>query len=284
MHRVEVTVLGTFLALAVTAKGEEKLSARIKAVEPTVNLTGMLDIRPGYLSKTGEFYTENAAELGVKVGKNLSLTYLQAFNNNLYNPGEKTTGAAPSMQVGYVRGRINGFWENTENRLKLSYEQRLYLPVMEAQQDLGLIAASRNYFKLSHKVNDSLSLSVFEIPVLFAHTKSGTGFGATASANNIFENRVYLIADIQFTQKISLSIPVMFHQTRKGDYADAKNSGTWSHFVWTNPELDYSITDKTIVGVSYYNNDSFFASDYSDTNFGGALESGVFQLVFTQLL
>ena len=273
LHGLELTIWGTLIAFAVTANAE-----------PPIAPMGMLDIRPGYLPLTGEFYTENAAELGAKIGKNAQLSYFQAFNSNLLSRAETTTGVAPSLQPGFIRGKLNNIWENPANKLKLSYEQRLYLPVMESQQNQGMILASRNYFKLSRQMNEVLKLSVYEIPIFFLNSRSGTGEGAAAKANNIFENRVYLMADIQITQKLSLSIPLMFHQTRTGNYGEAKNANGWSHYVWTAPELDYEVAANTTLGVAYYNNDSLMAADLSDTNFSGGLASGVFQLVFTQTL
>lgn len=284
LHGLELTIWGTLIAFAVTANAEQKVAATVKASEPAITPMGMLDVRPGYLPKSGEFYSENAAELGAKIGKNAQLSYFQAFNSNLLSRNEATTGVAPSMQPGYIRGKLNNIWENAENKLKLSYEQRLYLPVTEAQQNTGLIFASRNYFKLNRKINDTVSLTLSEIPIFFLNSRSGVGAGATARANNIFENRVYLIADFTLTEKLSLSIPLMFHQTRTGNYGEAANANGWSHFVWTAPELDYQVAANTTLGVAYYNNDSLMAADLSDTNISGALESGVVQLVFTQTL
>lgn len=284
LHGLEITLFSALMAFAISAKAEENLMATVPAAQPSIAPMGMLDIRPGYLPLTGEFYSENAAELGIKIGKNAQLSYLQAFNNNLLSRADETSGVSPSMQPGFIRGKLNNILESAETGLKLSYEQRLYLPVMESQQNAGLIAASRNYFKLSRKMNDSLTLSLFEIPILFVNSRAGTGVGDKAKANTFFENRVYLIADLQLSSKLSLSVPVMFHQTRAGNFEGAKNANGWSYFVWLNPELDYEIVDKTTIGVSYYNNDSLFASDLSQSNFAGGLESGVVQLVFTQML
>lgn len=284
LQGLELTILGTLVAFAVTVNAAEKVVAKISAPEPQVKIMGMLDVRPGYLPRSGELYTENVAELGAKIGKNAQLSYSQAFNNNLFSRRDATTGVSPSMQPGFIRGKLNNIYENTANKLKLSYEQRLYLPVMESQQNAGLIVASRNYFKLSRTVNETLKLTLSEIPIFFLNSRAGTGLGDKASANPVFENRVYLIADFQLTQKISLSIPLMFHQTRMGDYSGAANANGWSFYVWTAPELDYQVLENTTLGLAYYNYDSLFAPDLSKTNFGGGIESGVVQLVFTQTL
>ena len=284
LNGLELTIWGTLIAFAVTANAEEKIAGAIPPTDTQVSAMGMLDIRPGLVTKSGEMLTENAVELGAKFGKKYQLSYFQAFNSNLYSRSETTTGVSPSIQPGYIRGKVNDIWENAENKLKLSYEQRVYLPVMESQGNTGMIFASRNYFKLSRPINEVVKLTLSEIPILFVNSKSGVGSGATANANNIFENRVYLITDIQITEKLTLSIPLMFHQTRKANYEGAANSSSWTFHVWASPELDYSLTDNTTLGLAYYNNASLFSPDLAYTNFGPGLESGVVQLVFTQVL
>ncbi|MEZ4749605.1 MAG: hypothetical protein R3B54_02950 [Bdellovibrionota bacterium] len=62
-----------------------------------------------------------------------------------------------------------------------------------------------------------------------------------------------MIGDVTLAKGLTLSLPLMFHQTRHRSYqAGAKNNDSWSLFLWTWPELLYSVTEKTAVGLSYY--------------------------------
>ena len=141
-------------------------------------------------------------------------------------------------------------------------------------------------FRSSKKVNDRLQFTLSEVAIPIVNNRSGiVSKTGEAVANKIFENRVYLVTDIQLTEKLALSLPVMFHQSRTANFrSDASQNASWSFHVWTSPELDYAMSENLTLGVAYYNNDSFFTPNLSKSQFGQALESGEFQFVLTASL
>ncbi len=265
-------------------------TAKIEAKQtiPSIQATGYVDLRPSWVSQTGKFTTENTAELGAKLSSDISLSYMQGFSTNLYDSvsSKDKSGMKFAIDPGAVKTKVNNIWKNESQGLSLGYENRIYLPVDAASQERGLITSVRNYLKLSKIVSEQVKLTLSEIAIPMIHSRSGNvSSDGTVTANGIFENRVYLITDIQLTEKLSLSVPVMFHQTRTANFrSDAANNSSWSFSVWTNPELDYAVSDNLILGLAYYNNDSFFTSNLSKTQFGKALEGGTFQFVLTASL
>lgn len=274
--------------VASKANGEtanQKLEAQVPA---GISATGYIDLRPSWITKTGNFTTEDTVELGAKLTADTSLTYMQGVLTNIYDPNspEATSGMKPQLDAGAIRTKVNNIWKDDSRGLSLGYENRIYLPVDEPSQSHGMISAVRNYVKLSKKVNDQLKLTLSEVATPMFHNRAGTiSTAGIASANKVFENRVYFITDIQLSEKLSLSVPLMFHQTRTADFrSDAANNASWSFLVWTSPELDYAVNDNLTLGLAYYNNDSFFTPNLSKAQFGQALESGEFQFVLTASL
>jgi len=254
----------------------------------TTQATGYIDLRPSWITKTGGFTTEDTVEVGAKFSADASVTYMQGFVTNLYDPVNlaENRGMKFSLDAGALRFQIKNIWKSEAKSLALSYENRIYLPVDSGSQSRGVITSIRNYLKLSKSVSDNIKVTLSDAVIPFINSRSGSSSSAGVfTANNVFENRVYLITDIQLTEKLSLSIPVMFHQTRAANYrSEASNNAAWSFLVWTSPELDYAVNDHLTLGLSYYNNESFFSSNLSKAQFGQAFESGEIQLVLTASL
>lgn len=254
-------------------------SLSFAADTPAVRVKGSIDIRPTWVTQTGAMRTENELEAGAQLTPDVSITYVQDVLTNLYSPKDETsTGLKADLSVGFIRTRVNNLLKWDNDQFSLGYQSRVYFPTDRAAQNRQQILAARNYFTVSRKVSDSLKLTVSEIPIFFINNRAGVG----DAANPIFENRVYLIADVQITEKLSLSFPLMFHQTRRANYsATAANNNDWSFWVWTNPELDYALTPNYTVGLSYYNDaESLMTTDMKKFQIGKGLESGVLQLVF----
>jgi hypothetical protein len=274
--------------VAFKANGETA-NQKVEAQAPAgISATGYIDLRPSWITKFGNFTTEDTVELGAKLTADTSLTYMQGILTNIYDPNspEAASGMKPQLDAGAIKTKVNNIWKSDSDGLALSYENRVYLPVDEASQSRGMITAIRNYIKLSKSVTDNLKFTLSEIAIPMIHNQSGivSSVGG-ASANKVFENRVYFIADLQLTQKLSLSMPLMFHQSRTANFrSDAANNASWSFHVWTSPELDYAVNDNLTLGLAYYNNDSFFTPNLSKAQFGQALESGEFQFVLTASL
>ncbi len=252
----------------------------VLAVEESSNVVGTLEVRPSYESKVGRIFTENSAEVGYKVSPTLELTYAQNVDANLYNDKSATASMlSPTMQDGFLRFRVNKIATTTHGDRAFSYQGRIYAPTVAADRDAGFITANRNYFILSQKVNDTLSLSLMEIPVLYVFNSAGTVTDGVPSANPVFENRVYLIADINITKSLSLSVPLMLNSTRFADFdAAAELNGTWGHILWTYPELIYAVSPNLNVGLAFYSK-ALATPDLSSFTIGAGLEKGVTQLV-----
>lgn len=160
--------------------------------------------------------------------------------------------------------------------LSLSYQNRIYLPTADYDQAAGMLTLVRNYVTLTKKVSDKISVTLIEMPILEAYSRAGTVTATGASANSIFENRVYLIGDFKLSSKFSLSVPLMFHQTRFADFqAGAKNNASWALLLWSYPELTYALTDNTSLGFAYYSG-NLLEED--------ALKNGTFQFAVTAYL
>jgi hypothetical protein len=250
-----------------------------------ITATGYLDLRPSWTTKTGGVGTENAAEIGAKLSAHTTVTWIQAFNTNLYDPvsPQANSGLRFVLDVGGVRTKVNNIWTNESQGLALSYENRLYLPTDEPSRNNGLIANIRNYIKLSKIISSRVKLTLSDAVIPMVYSRSGNvSAKGVALANGVFENRIYLVTDIQFTDKLSLSIPVWLNQTRTANFrSDAANNSSWSFAVLTYPELDYALSDNLSLGLAYYNNESFFTPSLSKAQFGKSLESGEFQFVLT---
>lgn len=239
-------------------------------------IVGILDLRPSYLPASGEFRTENMIEGGYKFNKTVQVTYVQFFNTNLFAPkADERTGVSLSNEGGFIRTRLSKLL--TSGDLTFSMQNRAYLPVRTVDRDRGMITAVRQYLTLNQKISKVVSLTAMEIPILHLYSKSGLG----ARANPSFENRVYLIGDIQLSDKLSLSVPVMFHVTKNRDHAG--KAGATTFFAWINPELGYEVSDNLSVGVGYYS-DNLVNGDGSGLSINEGLKAGVFQLVATMSL
>ncbi len=242
-------------------------------------VTGGLDIRPSWVTKTGEFHTENNVSLGIKTTTDLEVSLVHNFNANLFQPVvEEPGGLAPSAVDAYLKAGFGPLWKSDDSKVSLSYSPRVYLPVREAARASGQVTAVRNYFTLKQKLGSMVTLSAVEVPILHLYSQPGAVTGGTASANPIVENRVYLIGDVQLTEKLSLSIPVMFHATRYRPFlVGAKNDNAMGYFLWVNPELTYAVSDKLSVGLSYYS-ENLIAGDLGSTTLNDGFEQGVAQI------
>lgn len=280
-YGVAVGVLALFASAAnaeTTAAGKTKFST-VK-VDPDANkIVGFVDIRPGYIP-TGQFLTENTVRLGYQFKKDRRLVVEQYISTNLYQPTSAASGMNVTQYDGYVGAQLNNLWTDKANGLSFSYAPRFYLPQSQLSQDRGLITFHRSNFALTKQFNGSFSLTLMEIPLLFLYENAGYVKNGTASANPIFQNRVYLIADVNITSKLKFSFPLMFFQTKHSDFqVGARNNGAWAHSVWIWPELDYSVNDKVTVGVAYYNMNNLIDADFHP-QIGDGLRNGVFQGVF----
>ena len=250
--------------------------------------TGYLDLRPSWITKTGGFTTENTAEMGARITQDTSISYMQGFNTNLFDPlsPEVSSGVRLELSPGAVRTKINNLWRDDRAGLSLSYENRVYLPIDAASRERGFVTALRNYIKLSKSFSNTLTLTLSDAVIPIIHSRSGNVSPmGLASPNGVFENRIQLETDLQLTEKLSISLPLMFHQTKLANFrADAIGNDSWTFYICTSPEIDYAVSENLTLGLAYYNIESFFNTNLSKSQFGQALESGEFQFVLTASL
>lgn len=255
----------------------------VVAAPSEAGLQGELDTRPSWTSGRGEFHTETGVELGYKFNKDVLVNYHQDFNTNIYEPLGDTKGLDLRAKEGFLRGKINNVW--MDGPWHFNYEARAYLPTRLETRDAGMITAVQNYLKLKYDIADKTSITLVEVPIVHFYDRAGTTVAGVSKANPIFENRVYLIGNVEIVQNLNLELPIMFHQKRHRDFvAGADNNNAWSYYLWVYPELAYDVTPNVSLGVAYYNYDSFLTANLSDTQFKTAFDSGVTQLVLRATL
>lgn len=258
-------------------------TATVNIAKPSdTAITGTLDIRPSWGSKAGEVHTENWVDLGYKSG-NYHLIYEQDFNTNIYSPGKATSGMDLTLIHGFIRAKANDVWVSPSKTYTLSLELRPFVPTYKVEREKGMITIVRAYAKFAAKVSDAVTLSAWEVPIAHVYDRAGNNVGGALSANRVFENRVYLMADWNITDKWALNFPIWISNSKFRNYAN-NVGGNWDNSLWTYPELDYAINNNYTLGLSWYNNDSFFNSDFSDSNFKQAFEGGITQVVFRATL
>lgn len=245
-------------------------------------ITGTVDIRPSHYVDT--LRTENYLDLGYKTG-NHHFIIEQDFNTNLYNPSSTTgySGADVEIRDTFLRYKYNNVWESDDKVFSLSYELRPFLPTFKSRRDAGMITIVRNYAKFAAKVSDSVTLSLWEIPIAHIYNRSGN-FNSAGEAvpNAAFENRIYFIADWSMSERWSLSFPLMLNSARLREFGG--KGGNWDHYLWIYPELDYAIDANYTVGLSWYNDAGFTKGDLSETTLESGFKNGVTQLVFRATL
>lgn len=234
---------------------------------------GSLDLRPSVQAEDGLLYSEDAMELGVQFRPGRSLSYVQTFFT--HEPGTNDSFIKPTVSPGYLRAKVGNIARIAALGVDVSYESRTYLPTWHVDRERGMIVTFRNYLKLNKDFGSKFSLMLMELPIFHFFDRAGTG----TRASPVFENRVYLVGTWNITDKLSFSLPIMFHQTLHREYAaDLKFGGGWSYFLWVNPEINYALTPKVTVGAGYYTAD-LVRPDLSATALEDGLGHGVFQLV-----
>lgn len=251
---------------------------------PSTNFFGALEIRPSWAPNGNVVTSEDYAELGYRVSADTTVSYAQNFLRTLYSPTTNSSDLLGSVDAGLFRAKVNNLWIDSANGLSLAYEQRLYLPTAQRDRDAGMIAISRNYVKLAKKINEAITLTVMELPILAVYERAGTLRGSSATANPIFQNRLYLLGSFNLTKSLNFTLPVMFHQTRYRDFqANARNNDSWDFLVWTYPELTWQVDSTMSFGIAYYS-DNLVKPDLSGLSIAKGLENGIIQVVATASL
>jgi len=277
---VAVTLSSIGLAEDTTAN-----AGALKTTQPAQSeskVFGTLDLRAEYYSSMAQYDTSDYAELGYQFNKDLKIGWYQGFDSNIYNSSYVMASAgkdgfAPMLDQSFLRTRVTNVWTNGD--WALNYESRIYAPTWKAERDQGNITRLYNAFKLARKVNNTLTLTAVEVvaPQIF----SVAGVGKTA--NPWYQNRVYLIGDINITSKLTLSIPVLLYTDFNREFAGADNSGKTTNLLYMWPELDYALNDHLTLGVAYVTG-NMVKPDFSETTMGDAFKNSVVQAIVTTTL
>ncbi len=233
---------------------------------------GFAEFRPSYTTKAGEVHSENAAELGYDFSKSTFLFYRQEFNTNLYNPAN-VSGTNVSPTDGYIKMVAQNLYSFSGTPLSLSYEGRYFLPTLERKREAGMLTTLRNYVWLKYAASNSLNFYLAEAPMI--HVYKDRGY--KNAANPIFENRVELVAEYIFTDKVKLVFPFKLSTTRYSNYqAGAKNNDAWGNYLYVHPELTYRLNANWKVGTAFYSG-ALTNATLSGLTIGDGLSSGIFQ-------
>lgn len=255
----------------------------VSATPSASKIVAGIDIRPSWDPALDVFRTEDAIEMGYQFKPGRSITYIQTATTNIHTPNE-SLGVNPMLDVGYLRTGLSRLLNDDSTGLSFGYQNRIYVPTAGYMRDAGQITMIRNYFNISKRVNDSVTVTLTEMPVFHFNSRAGTALTGAGSANASFQNRIYLTTDIQITDNLSFSLPVMFHQTKFANFQlGAKNNNIWNYLVWTYPEITYSLGGGTSVGLAYYSA-NLVKSDLSDLDLEAGLSNGTFQVAFTAYL
>jgi len=256
-------------------------AADTKSPSDKFGLFAQLDLRPSYLSNSGTWYQENGGELGFRAGAKTKLSYVQLFNNNIYDPSGKETGPGFLLKDGFVRGRFEKIVEVPESGFSFGYESRVYLPTDLDKSDRGLVTFVRNYFKLTEKFANTFSLGIWEVPIVHAYRQPGAAIQKVSDgslknyANPIFENRVYLIPEFAFANgKVILDLTIIHSATRYRDYQEgAELNDDWGHLLWIYPEITVEVSKGIRLGVAF-ESDNLVSPDFVQSTFQTGFEKG----------
>lgn len=270
------------LALALltgVVDAEPTISATASPAASETKIVGGIDFRPSMRLGDGSLHTENSLELGYQFARGRILSYMQYFETNLSNPSAEISGMNTAVYDGTLRARLGKLLENKDLGLSFSYENRLYLPISQLSRDQGMLTTVRNYFTVAKKLNDSVTLSLSEIPILGIYDRPGIlHAGGGATANMMFENRVYVTIDIALSDALSLSLPLQLYQTKARRMAGASNDGAWTFTAMIYPELSYALADNIYLGVAYYSS-NLIAPDFTRTTIQDGIGAGTIQAV-----
>jgi hypothetical protein len=298
MRKFFQALVGIALALAPSATASEPMGgsdATVSATSmesqvkmaltpaPEQKILGLLDIRPSWTTKAGEWHTENTLEGGYQFDRQTRLSYVQFANTNIYNPAAGNPGAISgvglALQDGFLRFKRSELWVSSDKQTSVSYQARLYTPTFGARRDAGFISFLRQYFTWMHKAG-IVDFIVSEAPAVYGYTQAGY----SGTANPLLENMVVAELDIHLAKGVILSLPIIVEQFRYRSYAaGARYNNSWLNQLWAWPELDIEVTDHHTIGLAYYT-DNFMRDDFSAFVPSRAVGNGVAQFIWTMVL
>lgn len=245
---------------------------------PDHKFFGTLDMRAEYYSMTGTYDTSNFIQFGYQFNPDVKVSYYQGFDSNVSGAslyGVKAQGLNPIWDQGFLRTRVANIYKN--GGFSINYENRIYMPTLPLDINSGNVTRIYNAIKFVEKVSDMVTLTAVEVVSPQIYKVAGTDANGP---NPWYENRVYLVADFQFTDKLSLDLPILMYQDKYRNYGTSDLSGNWGWIVYTWPELDYAINDNVTVGLAFVS-DNWVAPDLSSITIGHAFRNADFQFIVT---
>jgi len=260
------------------SRPEGENTARTSLI-PTKNFFGFFELRPTYTGLSGEFHTENTAQLGYKFSPDTTVSYIQYFNTRLYDPASSVSRGAVYLSDGWLYGQVNNILAD-QDKVNTFGMRELYIPPTDsAKRDLGFIGTFRTYFKYNHKFSNLYNLDVWNVPMAHIYSRAGTTVPGTNQANPVFENEVILQHNFNITEKLQFVFPIIWEYARYASYrADAQNSGRWVSTFWIWPEITYNVTPDTQVGLAY-ETDNLLQDDLSGASWDNGFKKGLFQVL-----
>jgi len=216
-------------------------------------LSAAVDLRPSWSSARGTVHSENEASLSYQFNERTSLAYVQEFGT-----GHLGEGIDLLLGDGYLRAfraqAVSG----------VDYTLRLYAPTRREDREAGRLTILRNHFYVPAQVSNWLTLSFTEIPIWHVYS--------TPDPHPSLENRMEWAAEMSFfDEKLKVKIPVILQNVWNSD-------STWTNLFWVNPEVIYSVSETTGLGLAFY------TQNLIEDSLSHGVQHGIFQVVFQQVL
>lgn len=244
------------------------------------SIYGYLEFRPSYTSNIGEFHTENTADVGYKLNSNLKTGYVQFYNTNLMNSSSQTTGLNLSIQDGFAYLKAKNLWESSDKHLALNYQLRLLTPTNSVKYAAGYRSSIRNQMSVSYSFTDNIKTDLSYNPIFHIYTQNGAVSSSGAfNANPYFDHQLVLTQEFHPSEKLTLSLQLLYQLTTYRQALGATNSGRSKKQLYFSPELDYELNPVHTLGVSFYT-DNLISGYESGSNFSNGFKFGVAQLVW----
>lgn len=216
-------------------------------------IAGWAEFRPTVERASNEFRTENEVGLLFPALPTLRLGYVQEFQ----------TFRETGFQVG--DGYLKSEMPLLSGTLQLDHESRLYVPTQAENRGAGFLTAIRNDFKFSLPLVYDVRIALWELPILYGYTRPGD----EEAPNPIFENQVQLMFQVSvLDERLNLKTPLIHQWTRY------RAVDEWTHTLRWNPELTYSIFDKTQLGFAY-STSNFIDSEDQTSYYQFILNQGI---------
>src|SRR5439155_1021706 len=102
----------------------------------------------------------------------------------------------------------------------------------------GFIGKLRTSFIIKKKLSEAVSLSFYEVPMVYFYDRPGTIVKGVDQANQVAENAMFFVSDFNITNKLSFEFPVYFQTQFFRDYLPGANHNAGvASILWIWPEL-----------------------------------------------